>query len=50
MLLFVDLQFFSLEYTYKMLTEILRRELNICRRYTLLCVVKLKVINAKFAY
>ena len=44
MLSFVDLQFFSLEYTDKILTEILNR------RYTLLCVVKLKVINAKFAY
>ena len=50
MLSFVDLQFFSLEYTYKILTKILKRKLNICRRYTLLCVVRLKVINAKFAY
>ena len=49
MLSFVDLQLFSLEYTYRILTEILKRELNIRRRYTLLCVVKLKVINAKFA-
>ena len=46
----LDLQLFSLDYTYKILTEILKRQLNICRRYTLLCVVKLKVINAKFAY
>ena len=45
MLSFVDLQFISLEYTDKILTEILKRELNICRRYTLLCVVKFKVIN-----
>ena len=50
MLSFVDLQFFSLEYTDKILTEILKRQLNICRRYTLLRVVKLRVINAKFAY
>ena len=38
-----------LEYHYKIVTEILKRRLNICRRYTLLCV-KLRVINAKFAY
>ena len=36
MLSFVDLQLFNLEYTYKVLTEILKRGLNICRRYTLL--------------
>ena len=38
MLLFVDLQFFSLEYTYKLLTEILRRELNyvVATRYYVL--------------
>ena len=50
MLSFVDLQFFSLEYICKVLTEILKRELNICRRYTLLRVVYLKVINVKLAY
>ena len=50
MLSFVDLYFFSLEYIYKVVTEILKRQLNICRRYTLLCVVKLRVLNAKFAY
>ena len=50
MLSFVDLQFSSLEYIHKILTEVLKQQLNISRRYTLQCVVNLRVINAKFAY